>query len=61
MNDKKAHSQLKKINAQRNAIGTGGYKDSRRIRCEQNEKFNETMNDMNKQSDANKMKELSDE
>ena len=28
MNDKKAHEQLKKLNAQRNAIGVGGYKNA---------------------------------
>jgi hypothetical protein len=56
MNDKTAHAALKKINDQRNKIGVGGYKDSRRDKCERHEKFNETMNEMNKISDTEKMK-----
>lgn len=58
MNNKSAHNKLKDINKQRNTIGVGGYKDSRRTRCEQNEKFNTAMNEMNKLSDENKMKEV---
>ena len=58
MNDKKAHAALVKLNKQRNAIGVGGYKDSRRVRCEQNEKFNTAITDMNKISDAAKLKEI---
>lgn len=58
MNDKQAHEKLKKINSQRNAIGIGKYKDSRRNKCERHDNFNKTMNEMNKISDENKMKEL---
>ncbi len=61
MNDKKAHEALKKINSQRNAIGVGGYKDSRRQKCEGHEKFNTAMNEMNVISDKQKIKELNDE
>lgn len=61
MNSKQAHEKLKQINKQRNAIGVGGYKDSRRIRSEQHDKFNTAMNEMNKLSDDTKMKEVSDE
>lgn len=61
MNDKKAHEQLKKINAQRNKIGIGGYKDSRRERCKQNEIFNTTMGDLNKERDDQAMKENDDD
>lgn len=55
MNDKKAHSQLKKINEQRNAIGIGGYKDSRRDKCNRHEKFNEALVEMNKSNDEAKL------
>lgn len=58
MNDKKAHKQLKDINTQRNTIGVGGYKNSRRDRNDRHEKFNETMKEMNKQSDDQKMKDV---
>lgn len=58
MSDKKFHEKLKQINKQRNAIGVGGFKDSRRERCERHEKFNEAMVEMNKASDDSKMKEL---
>ena len=61
MNDKKAHEALKKINTQRNAIGVGGFKDSRKSRCEQHEKFNTATNEMNKISDEAKLKEINDE
>lgn len=61
MTDKKAHEQIKQINKQRNTIGVGGYKDSRRTRCEQHEKFNTAINEMNKLSDEQKMKDISDE
>lgn len=58
MNSKKAHDKLKEINNQRNAIGTGGFKDSRRTRCEQHDKFNVAMNEMNKLNDDFKIKEI---
>lgn len=58
MNDKSAHKKLKEINKQRNTIGIGGFKDSRRSKCEQHETFNTAMVDMNKLSDDNKMKEI---
>lgn len=58
MNSKKAHEQLKKINSQRNMIGVGGFKNSRRDRCESHEKFNTAMNEMTKLSDDQKMKEI---
>lgn len=61
LTDKTAHAALKKINAQRNAIGVGGYKDSRRTRCEQHETFNKAIVDMNKLSDETKIKELENE
>ena len=57
MNDKQAHEKLKKINSDRNKIGVGGYRDSRRERCNRHEKFNETMNELNKASDESKLKE----
>lgn len=57
MNDKKAHDQLKKINAQRNKIGVGGFKDSRRDSCERHEKFNEVMQQINKDKDMQGLKE----
>ena len=61
VNDKSAHDALKKINAQRNAVGVGGYKDSRRQKCEQHEKFNTAINEMNVISDKQKIKELDNE
>ncbi len=61
MNDKTAHAQLKKLNAQRNAIGVGGYKDSRRAKVERHEEFSKSMNEIKKISDQNKMKELDNE
>ncbi len=57
MNDKSAHNKLKDINKQRNTIGVGGFKDSRRARCESHEKFNSAMNEMEKLSDEHKMRE----
>ena len=60
MSDKKAHDKIKDINKQRNLIGVGGYRDSRRTRCEQNEKFNTAMGEMNKASDEIKLKEAED-
>lgn len=57
MNDKQAHAKLKKINADRNKIGVGGYRDSRRDKCERHEKFNETMKEMNKLQDEQRLKE----
>ena len=58
--DKKFHEQLKQINKQRNTIGVGGFKDSRRTRCEQNEKFNTALVEINKMQDESKMKEIED-
>lgn len=55
MNNKSAHQKLKDINSQRNKIGVGGFKNSLRDRQERHEKFNETMVEMNKQSDEMKM------
>lgn len=55
MNDKKAKEKLKEINKQRNLIGVGGFRDSRRTRCEENEKLNTALNDINKASDKVKM------
>ena len=60
MNAKKAHEALKKINAQRNLIGIGGYRDSRRARCDEHEKLNTAMNEMNKASDEIKMEQEND-
>lgn len=60
MNDKKAHAQLKKINSERNLIGVGGYRDSRRIRSEQNEKLNTAITEMNKATDELKIQESED-
>ncbi len=57
MNSKQAHEKLKEVNKQRNLIGVGGFKDSRRIRCDQNEKFNTAINEINKMSDEQKLKE----
>lgn len=56
MNDKSAHEKLKEINRQRNTIGVGGYKNSRRDRCAGHEKFNDAMNEMIELSDKEKMK-----
>ena len=56
MNDKKAHEALKKINAQRNLIGVGGYRDSRRARCDEHEKLNTAMVEINKLSDEARLK-----
>lgn len=58
MNSKQAHNKLKEINAQRNAIGTGAYKNSRRDRCESHEKFNGAMVEMNELSDKEKLKNV---
>ena len=58
MNSKKAHEKLKDINKQRNAIGIGSYKDSRRRKCEQHEIFNKAMVDLNKSTDEAKLKEI---
>ncbi len=57
MNSKQAHSKLKEINTQRNMIGVGGYKNSRRTRNEQHEKFNGAMGEMIKLSDDERIKE----
>lgn len=59
MNNKSAHSKLKEINSQRNLIGVGGYKNSRRDRNDRHEKFNETLSEMNKMSDAQKLEDKS--
>lgn len=61
LTDKSAHEKLKDINKQRNTIGVGGFKDSRRTRCNQNEKFNTAITEINKLSDEQKMKEANDE
>jgi len=58
MNSTKVHERLKEINKQRNAIGVGGFKDSRRTRCEQHEKFNTAISEITKLSDESKIKEL---
>ena len=60
MNEKKAHEALKKINAQRNLIGVGGYRDSRRARCDEHEKLNTGMNEINEATDKVKMENLDD-
>ena len=60
MSEKKAHEALKKINAQRNLIGVGGYRDSRRARCDENEKLNTAMNEINSASDKVKMEQDND-
>ena len=60
MNAKKAHEALKKINAQRNLIGVGGYRDSRRARCDEHEKLNTAMNEINEASDKVKMEQDND-
>lgn len=57
MNDKKAHDQLKKINSQRNLIGVGGYKNSRRDKNDNHDKFNTAMGEMNKLSEEQKVKD----
>ncbi len=56
MNNKSAHNKLKEINKQRNTIGVGGYKNSRRTRCEGHEKFNTAISEMGKLSDETRMK-----
>lgn len=61
LTDKKAHAQLKALDKQRNAIGVGGYKDSRRSKCEQHETFNKAMTEMNKLSDESKLEEIENE
>lgn len=61
MNDKQAHSALKKLEAQRKAVGIGGYRDSRKDKVERHEKFNEAITEINKISDESKMKELRNE
>ena len=60
MNAKKAHEALKKINAQRNLIGVGGYRDSRRARCDEHENLNTAMNEINEASDKVKMEQDND-
>ena len=60
MSEKKSHEALKKINAQRNLIGVGGYRDSRRARCDENEKLNTAMNEINQASDKVKMEQDDD-
>ena len=60
MSEKKAHEALKKINAQRNLIGVGGYRDSRRARCDEHEKLNTAMNEINSASDKVKMEQDDD-
>lgn len=60
MNDKQAHKKLKEINSQKNTIGVGAFKNSRRDRNDFHEKFNETMQEMNKEFDEQRMKEKSD-
>ena len=57
LTDKKAHATLKKINSERNLIGVGGYRNSRRTRCEQNETFNKAMGEANKAADEVKLKD----
>lgn len=57
MTDEKARESLKKLDDKRNLIGVGGYKDSRRMRSEQHEKFNTTMKEMTEESDERKIKE----
>lgn len=57
MNDKTAHAKLKKINEERNKIGVGAYKNSRRDRNERHETFNESMTEMRKISDEQALKE----
>lgn len=61
MNDKSAHNKLKDINKQRNTIGIGGYKDSRRMRCEGHDKFNTAISEINKLNDDEKMKGVNNE
>ena len=58
MTNDKAHAELKKINAQRNAIGVGGYKDSRRDKCEKYEDLKDSLNEINKLSDKVKMERI---
>ncbi len=58
MNDKQAHNALKKINAQRNVIGTGGYRDSRKAKVERHETLNTAITELNKVSDQQKLKEI---
>ena len=60
MSEKKAHEALKKVNAQRNLIGVGGYRDSRRARCDEHEKLNTAMNEINDASDKVKMEQDND-
>lgn len=51
MNNKKAHEKLKEINAMRNNNGVGGFKDSRRLKNERHQKFNDVLVEMSKLSD----------
>ena len=60
LTNKSAHEALKKINAQRNLIGVGGYRDSRRTRCDEHEKLNTAMNEINDASDKVKMEQDDD-
>ena len=60
MNSKQAHKKLKEINTQRNLIGVGGFKDSRRTRCEQNEKLNTAITEINQATDKAKMEAQND-
>jgi hypothetical protein len=60
LTNKSAHEALKKINAQRNLIGVGGYRDSRRARCDEHEKLNTAMNEINSASDKVKMESDND-
>lgn len=56
MNDEQARKQLKEIERQRNLIGVGGYKSSRRERNDRHETFCKTMKDIEAQNDKRKLK-----
>ena len=55
MNDSKAHEKLKEINRQRNVIGVGGYRNSKRDKNERHEKFCKMMNEVEATSDKIKL------
>jgi len=55
MNDRQAKEKLRDIDRQRNLIGVGGYKNSRRTRNERHESFCKTMKDIEVISDKQKL------
>lgn len=49
------HKKLKEIERQRNLIGVGGYRNSRRERSERHENFCKTMKEIEASNDKRKL------